>query len=176
MKRCRMFALLTVMLLLLSQTMGVAANSNISGTGYDPRTMTFEERAEWVEENVEPVYSGQAHSLMRGEWLYTNTQEDEVGNDMYDVGQLQTAVKFLCNSDFTEVEDYATVTFRAIPLKADIIVDTDYFADYFAPNNVRIIYTAWFADLSGAYYIEHWYNLHGDGAYDVRVVTGGPWV
>lgn len=82
---------------------------------------------------------------------------------------------FLCNDDFTRVDTFSNVTFNAIPFRAGVIINTEYFQTWFAPDNVRVVHTAWFSDVSGAYLIEHWYNLHGHGAYDLQVVNGGPY-
>lgn len=174
MKRIKRVGLMIAMLMILLQTVGFATSDNISITEYDPQTMTFEERAKWVEENVEPAYSGQAEKIYRNEWLHTSLKTDIVGNDFYDVGKLETRLKFMCNSDFTRVDDFSNVTFEATHLSIGT-VDTDYFSKWFAPDNVRVVYEAWFSDHSGAYLVEHWYNLHGSGAYDVRVVKGGPY-
>ena len=176
-RRClkhRMTALLCGILLFCTQTVGLAA----SGTGvsdlpekYDPKNMTFEERAAWIEENLEPVYSGQAQPLTRGEWLYTSLRTDYADlEDMFDIGKLETQVKFMCNNQYTEVTDFGTVVFRATPYSGTI-VDTNYFVNDDTPNNIRIVYEAWFANAGGTDFVEHWYTLHGHGAYDLYVVT-----
>lgn len=167
----RITLLLTMLFVLVLHTVSFAAEKKVDMSEYNPKTMTFEERAKWVEENIEPIYVGTAQGIERTEWLYTSTKTDTVGPAQYDVGKLQTRVKFTVDED-ENVTDWSTVTFRATNL-TNAIVDTDYFDTEIAPHNIRIVYEAWFTEVSGAYFIEHWYNLHGNGAYDVRVVSGG---
>ena len=142
---------------------------------YDQRNMTFEERAKWVDQNVKPTFSGHALKNAKGEWLYTNLYTTVAENDFYALRQLESKIKFMCNDDFTRVDSYSYVEFRTPTFKQGVVVDTEYFADWFSPDNVRIVHTAWFADVSGGYLVEHWFNLHGHGAYDLKIVNGGPY-
>lgn len=169
MKR-KIILLMTMLFILVLHTVSFAAEREVDMTEYNPNTMTFEERAKWVEENIEPTYVGQAQGVERNEWLYTSTQTDTIGPDQYDVGKLQTRVKFTVDAD-ENVTDWSTVTFRATNL-ADATVESDYSDAEIASNNIRIVYEAWFTDVSGTYVIEHWYNLYGDGSYAVRVIFG----
>ena len=57
-------------------------------TEYDPLNMTFEERAQWIEENIEPTYTWRPNVQGRSEWLYSNTNTTTVGNDIYNVNYI----------------------------------------------------------------------------------------
>lgn len=140
--------------------------------------MTFEERAKWVEENIEPTqFEPFPHNDIdciqgsrNGEWLYTNLHQDTIFSlSGIPIGTLETRVRFLCDANFTRVLDTNTIVFRVIPY-GGAIATTESFRSWFAPDNVRVIYTAWFATPVGTYLVEHWYNFHGHGAYSLRIV------
>ena len=143
---------------------------------YDPSTMTIEERWAWVQENVEPIYVGPAHHEDRSEILYTNLDTSYVGpNDYTNYAKVETKVKFTVNDTMTRVQSWSTDTFRATPLIGTLtITDTNSSSTRLSDDNVRIIYEAWFANITGAYYIEHWYNVYSDGGYALYVNKGGP--
>lgn len=170
MKRSKRIIFLTFLLTLLSYSICFAAEDKTPKTEYNPKTMTLEERARWVEENVEPIYSGEAQRLSRSEWLYTNITTTYAGPGQYDVGKLETQMRFTVDNN-RNVSDWNTVVFRASNI-SQAIVDSDYFETEIYPHNIRVVYEATFTDVSGAYFVDHWYNLHGDGKYDVRVVKG----
>ena len=73
----------------------------ITKTEYDPLNMTFEERAQWIEQNIEPTYTWRPNVQGRSEWLYSNTNTTTVGNDIYNVGYVTTQVKFKINNSQT---------------------------------------------------------------------------
>lgn len=175
-RKHRMTALLLGVLFLCTQTVGLAASvtgfeASTLPEKYDPINMTFEERAAWIEANLEPVYTGQAQPISRSEWLYTSLRTDVVDiDDMFDVGKLETQMKFTCNDQLTAVTDFGTVVFRATPYRGSL-VDTNYFVNDDTPYNIRVVYEAWFATAGGTRFVEHWYTLHGHGTYSLYVVT-----
>lgn len=170
MKQIKRIVVLTIVFSILLHSISFANETKLPKTEYNPKTMTLEERARWVEENVEPIYSGEAQRLSRGEWLYTDKTTTYVGPDQYDVGKLETQMMFTVDSN-KNVSDWSTVVFRATNI-TQAIVDSNYFDTEIYPHNIRVVYEATFTEVSGAYYVDHWYNLHGDGKYDVRVVKG----
>lgn len=175
MKKTRLIAALMAMLILPLQTIEFAASADTGVKPYDPRTMTLEERSQWVYENVEPVYSGQAEQIARSEWLVTTTEVTPIGpNHDYPVARLETQLTFLCNDSFTEVIDWSTLKFQPIAI-GTALFDTEYVDNRLYPDNVSVVFTVWTACDAGAFVTEHWYNLHGRGAYDVRVVNAGPY-
>lgn len=143
---------------------------------YDPKTMTLDERWEWVQANVEPIFVGFGQHEDRSEILYTNLDTSYVGPNNYtDYAKLETKVWFTVNNSYTRVDSWGTDTFRATPLINSLtITDTDSYSTRITDDNVRIIYEAWFANITGAYYIEHWYNVYGNGGYALYVNKGGP--
>lgn len=177
-RKHRMTALLLSLLLLCTQTIGFAASGTQNDKinlpeKYDPENMTFEERAAWVEANLEPVYSGPAQQLKRGEWLYTSYRTDVANvNNAFDIGKLETQMKFMCDNQYVNVTDFATVTFRATPY-GGAVATTDYTVNDDTPNNIRVVYSVAFAYGDKYCLTEHWYTLHGHGAYDLYVVNNG---
>ncbi len=170
MKTLRKTTVILLISLIMLQAFPVLADDSVINTEYDPTTMSLEERRLWVLENVEPSFTGTATYIARNEWLYTGVHTSYAENTLYTIGKLETQLKFLCNQQFTEVVDWSNNVFRATGLIDNVIIDTDYHATRMFPDNVSVVYEAWFAQAEGAYLIEHWYNLHGDGDFEIRVV------
>ena len=156
------------------QSIAYANTRKVTLDEYDPRSMTFEERAKWVEENVEPtrIYiNNSPQTRADGEWIYTDIESTPVESQTgYQIGIFETQARFIVDEN-EKVLDWATERCEAIPITMGFH-ETDITSNRIADNNVRIVYEAWFSEMSGAFFVEHWYNLHGWGAYDVRVVTG----
>ncbi len=170
MKKMRIVILVLIFIMLFEQTTILAIPRNqkdISQTQYDPRIMTIEERMKWMDENVEPIY-GQATQLYRDEWLYTSLNTTYAGPEDAYFGKVETRVKFLCDSQYTEVVDWGTATYRATPLQGSI-VDTEAGSVRIDSDNVRLWYTTWFVNYLGAYCVDIWYNVYGDGNYSIQV-------
>lgn len=175
MKKIKRIITLAVAFAFILHTIGYANVRHVTLDEYDPRNMTFEERAAWVEKNVEPIHvelGDRVSTRADGEWLYTNikrtTAKSQTG---YEVGTLETQARWMVDQN-ENVLDWASVRCEAIPITMNLNSAELTVSKKIANNNVRMVYEAWFSELSGAYFIEHWYNLHGSGAYDVRVVTG----
>lgn len=180
MKRMKKITILTMIFAFIMHSISFASTRHVTLDEYDPRTMTLEERSKWVDENVPATYYSSYTSPIspfgaNGEWIYTSTKTSSVGPSQYTVGKLTTRVKYTVNASQYSVEDWATEVFRARSISAyGLLTDTNIDSCWMdEPGNYRIIYQAWFADPSGAHFIEHWYNLHGNGNYSLRVVNGG---
>lgn len=161
------YALLSFLLIFFVTVPAFAVNEKVPVKEYNPKTMSIEERAQWVDENIPPVYF-QAEKD-RSEWSFTALNSHYIydnGNNY--IGGIRTNVKFLCNDSLTRVEDTATVQFSA--LSNGYPTDTEYGRTWIYPDNVRVWYTVWIATPSGAAFVDHWYNLYANGTYSLRVV------
>lgn len=165
---------LSLMCLFSLQITAYANVKKVTLDEYNPKTMTLEERAKWVEENVEPTRISVKNPITTradGEWIYTGIESTTVESQTgYEIGVFETQARWMVDEN-EKVLDWATERCEAIPTTMSHH-DTKITSTRLADNNVRIVYEAWFSELSGAFFVEHWYNLHGWGAYDVRVVTG----
>ena len=165
------FTLIVLVCLTASSSSVFALSSNETPMPYDPIHMTIDERFAWVVENLEPVYIGYASHEDRSETLYTPLKTSYAGSSMVNYGKLETRVWFTCNDALTNVTDWGTSVFRATPYLG-AAVDTDSSSARLSNDNVRIVYEAWFAHYEGAFFVEHWYNVYGDGRYAIYVNSG----
>jgi len=167
----KMGLLLMLMLSFVLCMNSYAAEVQNHKTKYDPLNMAFEERVQWIEENIEPTYTWRPKVQGRSEWLYSNTNTTTVGNDIYNVGYVTTQVKFKINDSQTAVTDWASEQYRT-DFYVPCIIDTNYYYRWMVQNsNIKLIYETWYTETSGAYLVEHWYNLRADGYCDFREIT-----
>ncbi|MBR0440629.1 MAG: hypothetical protein IJK25_01695 [Firmicutes bacterium] len=168
--------LISTLLMFVSISYAVDGSNEKSVTVYDPVNMTMEERWEWVQENVEPVFVGKGQYTDRSGTLHSGLDTSYVGpNDMYNIAKLETKVWFTVSDSFDRVESWGTDVFNAVPLLNSLsVTSTDYDSTRISNDNVRMVYEAWYANLTGAYYIEHWYKVYGYGVYALYVNKGGP--
>jgi len=171
---------ITLMTFLLSST-AYAGVRVVTPDEYNPRTMTLEERARWVDENVEPTLGRLDLSpnlvspfAIDANWRYSQPVDSFIGPDQYTVGTLTTAIKYKVDTAQYSVEDWGTVIFSAGVVAPTAWVSEQTFDSFWIqePGNYRMLYEAWYVDPSGGQFIEHWYNIHGDGQYSIREVKG----
>lgn len=181
MKHFKHIFLFATLLTFIIHSVSYAQVRTVTPDEYDPRTMTLEERAKWVDENVEPIQGTLDLSMnaltpyvVDTSWRYSETKTSSVGPDQYTVGTLTTAIKYKVDAALYSVEAWGTVIFSPAAVASTAWV-TDQVSDSFwvqEPGNYRMLYEVWFADPSGGQFIEHWYNIHGDGQYSLQVVNG----
>ncbi|MBU5425786.1 hypothetical protein KQI41_05100 [Tissierella pigra] len=139
----------------------------------NPKNMSLNEYADWIEENVEPrEYEGikKGNREIR-EWLYTGEEYNTIYNGLYDyIGWMATEAKWLVNERL-QVLDYGTVTFRHGKARESITAHPHSDSAWIANDNVRLIYQVDFVEWSGDHYITHMYNLHGNGKVSLRVIN-----
>ncbi len=180
----RVLSMLTVFVFVFAQTAGMAMAAE-PVEEFNAWEMTREERIAWAMENVEPIYL-EGQQITRDMWLYSNTNTSEYGIPMgYDsngnlitdepMGYMTTRVKFMCNSNYTALVDWATDSFYAHSYDPGTNVDPSYTEKVNSSANVQMTYESWFAeDGVGAFYVLHVYNVHGHGAVSFRPVIDGP--
>ncbi len=179
MKSIKKIVALSFVFVMFSCFVSWAGTKHVTTDEYDPRNMTWEERAEWVDANVPKTHYEALVALFNAnsEWLLTEETYSDVGTAQYTTGTMRTKVKFVVDRDAYAVKDWATAKFEADVLSpyasvVDKAVNQHWMGE---SGNLRIIYEAWYLDPTGTRFIEHWYNLHGSGAYDVQTINGeGP--